>query len=132
MTLYSSTFQTHWRAIAPFLTIKNEADYDAAIERLNALLNQVGDNHEHPLYSLLETIGIVIHDYEEQHYPIPVTTGADALAFLMEEHDLRQLDLPEIGSQGVVSEILNGKRELNVRQIKALSKRFSVSPAVFI
>jgi HTH-type transcriptional regulator/antitoxin HigA len=50
----------------------------------------------------------------------------------MEEHDLRQSDLPEIGSQGVVSEILSGKRELNVRQIKELAQRFQVSPAVFI
>jgi HTH-type transcriptional regulator/antitoxin HigA len=50
----------------------------------------------------------------------------------MSEHDLRQTDLPEIGSQGVVSEVLTGKRELNTRQIKRLAKRFNVSPAVFI
>jgi HTH-type transcriptional regulator/antitoxin HigA len=40
--------------------------------------------------------------------------------------------LPEIGSQGVVSEVLAGKRELNTRQIRALAKRFGVSPAVFV
>jgi HTH-type transcriptional regulator/antitoxin HigA len=50
----------------------------------------------------------------------------------MEEHTLKQSDLSEIGSQGVVSEILNGKRELNLRQVKLLSQRFSVSPNVFI
>ena len=50
----------------------------------------------------------------------------------MEEHGLKQADLPEIGSQGIVSEVLSGKRELNVRQIRALAKRFHVSPAVFI
>lgn len=50
----------------------------------------------------------------------------------MEEHGLNQSDLSEIGSPGVVSEILNGKRELNVRQIRLLAKRFQVSPAVFI
>ena len=54
------------------------------------------------------------------------------LRFFMEEHDLTQSDLSEVGSQGVVSEILNGRRELNVRQIRALAKRFRVSPAVFI
>jgi HTH-type transcriptional regulator/antitoxin HigA len=48
------------------------------------------------------------------------------------EHDLKQSDLPEVGSQGVVSEILSGKRDLNVRQMRALAKRFGVSPAVFI
>jgi HTH-type transcriptional regulator/antitoxin HigA len=50
----------------------------------------------------------------------------------MDEHNLRQSDLPEVGSQGVVSEILSGKRELNVRQIRALAARFGVSPAVFV
>lgn len=54
------------------------------------------------------------------------------LRFFMEEHDLTQGDLPEIGSLGVVSEILSGKRELNVHQIRALARRFHVSPAVFI
>lgn len=50
----------------------------------------------------------------------------------MEEHGPAQSDLPEVGSQGVVSEVLSGKRELNVRQIRALAKRFHVSPAVFM
>jgi len=50
----------------------------------------------------------------------------------MEEHGLTQSDLPEVGSRGVVSEILSGKRELNIRQIRALAKRFRVSPAVFV
>jgi HTH-type transcriptional regulator/antitoxin HigA len=50
----------------------------------------------------------------------------------MEEHDLKQSDLPEIGSQGVVSEVLAGRRQLNIRQVKALSERFGISPAVFI
>jgi HTH-type transcriptional regulator/antitoxin HigA len=45
---------------------------------------------------------------------------------------LTQAELPEVGSQGVVSEVLSGKRELNVRQIRALAQRFRVSPAVFI
>jgi HTH-type transcriptional regulator/antitoxin HigA len=50
----------------------------------------------------------------------------------MEDHGLKQSDLPEIGSQGVISEILSGKRPFNVRQIKLLSKIFNVSPAVFM
>ena len=50
----------------------------------------------------------------------------------MREHGLRQTELPEIGSQGVVSEVLAGKRELNTRQIGRLARRFGVSSAVFI
>ena len=50
----------------------------------------------------------------------------------MDEQGLNQSDLPEVGSQGVVSEILRGRRQINVRQVRALSERFGVSPAVFI
>jgi HTH-type transcriptional regulator/antitoxin HigA len=55
-----------------------------------------------------------------------------SLKYLMREHDIRQSDLPEIGSQGVVSEVLTGKRELNVRQVNRLAKRFGVSVETFI
>jgi HTH-type transcriptional regulator/antitoxin HigA len=58
--------------------------------------------------------------------------GVQALKFLMEQHGLKQSDLSEIGSQGVVSEILMGKRELNIRQVRALSERFGVSAATFV
>ncbi len=50
----------------------------------------------------------------------------------MKQHNIKQSDLPEIGSQGVVSEILRGKRELNISQIKKLAKEFRVSPDTFI
>jgi HTH-type transcriptional regulator/antitoxin HigA len=54
------------------------------------------------------------------------------LRTLMEEHGLTRSDLFDIGSQGVVSEILSGKRELNLRRIILLSAHFGVSPAIFM
>jgi len=132
MTLVTKELQTHWTTIAPLLTIRNEREYNGAVKRLNELLDEIGDNEKHPLYSLLDTLGTIIHVYEEEHYPIPEATGADVLRFLMDEHGLSQSDLPEVGSQGVVSEILNGRRELNVRQIRSLAEKFKVSSAVFV
>lgn len=98
---------------------------------LISILDEIEDNESHPLYSLLDTLGIIIEAYDDEHYPLPHLQGIDALIYLMEEHSLSQSDLPEIGSQGVVSEILNSKRQLNVRQIQALAHRFGVSPATF-
>ena len=117
--------------MSALLRIQNKQDYDLALGRLNSLIDEVGTDEGHPLYSLLDTLGTVVHAWEEQHYPMPKLEGAEALRFLMEEHNLTQSELPEVGSQGVVSEILGGKRVLNVRQICALSERFGVSPAVF-
>lgn len=132
MTFATPELQTHWQTIAPVLTIRNEREYNVAVKRLNELLDEIGADEKHPLYSLLDTLGTLIEAYEEEHHPIPEANGSDVLRFLMDEHGLTQSDLPEVGSQGVVSEILNGKRELNVRQIRKLAERFHVSPAAFM
>jgi HTH-type transcriptional regulator/antitoxin HigA len=132
MTLVFQDIQNHWVAIDPLLSIRNEQEYDLAVERLNNLLDEIGTDEYHPLYTLLDTLGILIHAYEEQHYPMPECKGSEILHSLMEEHDLSKADLPELGSVQVVSDILQGKQELNVKQIRALAERFHVSPAVFI
>ena len=77
-------------------------------------------------------LGDFIADYETRHYPKPVVTGRAMLAFLMEQQGVKQAELPEVGTQGVVSEVLSGKRELTTRHIKALSVRFDVPAAVFL
>jgi len=102
------------------------------VNLLDSLIDEVGNSENHPLSSLMETIGSLIETYESQYINEIEGNPIDTLNTLMEEHGLKQSDLPEIGSQGVVSEILSGKRQLNVRQIKILSKHFKVSPAVFI
>ena len=109
-----------------------EEQYDNAVRILDELIDQVGEDENHPLASLMEILGTLIENYESQHFPETSSDPVGVLTFLMKEHGLKQGDLSDIGSQGVVSEILTGKRELNVRQIKALSHRFNVSPAVFL
>ena len=132
MSLLMDTVQDHWAAIGPVLSIRTEADYDRAVSVLNELIDEIGTNEQHPLYDFLDTLGTIAAAYEAEHLELPAAGGAEVLAFLMEEHDLRQADLPEVGSQGVVSELLRGKRELNVRQIRALAERFGVSPGGFV
>lgn len=124
--------QEQWSVIAPILTIRNEQDYDQAVERLNRLLDEVGTNEGHPLYTLLDTLGIVIEAYEETHHSIPDSGSIDILTYLMEEHTLCESDLPEIGTEETVIAVLTKKKELNLDQIRALANRFSVSPSVFI
>ncbi len=122
-----------WPDIQPIFSVPhNEKDYNKLVNLLDKLIDEVGNNENHPLSSLMETIGSLIETYESQYILELEGNPMDTLNALMEEHGLKQSDLSEIGSQGVVSEILSGKRQLNVRQIKLLSKRFKVSPAVFI
>lgn len=112
--------------------IRDDAHYARMTTILEALLDETQGNENHPAMGLVDIVGDLIEDYEEKHHPLPEATGVQALRFLMEQYGLKQNDLPEIGSQGVVSEILAGKRELNVRQVRALSERFGVSAATFV
>ena len=122
-----------WPDIQPIFSVPhNEKDYNILVNFLDNLIDEVGNKESHPLASLMETIGSLIETYESQYINDIEGNAIDVLNVLMEEHGLKQSDLSEIGSQGVVSEILSGKRQLNVRQIKILSKRFKVSPAAFI
>ena len=130
--MLTTDLKSHWPIIRPLLTIRNEREYDRAVKLLSELLDEIGTNERHPLYSFMDTLGTLIEAYEEEHYPAPASSGVDMLRYLMEEYGLAQSELREIGSQGVVSEVLNGKRELNIRQVRALAKRFHVSPAVFV
>ena len=114
------------------LAIRTEREYDTAVERLNALVDEVGDNTKDARYRLIETLSVLIEAYDREHHSLPEASGVEVLRFLMEEHGLTQKDLPEIGSQGVVSEVLAGRRRLNVRQIQALAARFGVDAGAFI
>ncbi|TXH67785.1 MAG: transcriptional regulator [Thiothrix sp.] len=123
----------HWQYVAPALTApQTEADYEALVEALDAVLDAGGADETHPLASLADRMGDLIAQYEDEHLPAIPATGVDAIKFLMESHGLDQGDLPEVASQGVMSELLRGKRELNLRQIKALSTRFKVPVSVFV
>lgn len=112
--------------------IQDETHYEQMTAILENLLDEASGDESHPAMGLIDIVGELISSYENRHYPLPPATGLQALKFLMEQHGLKQSELPEVGSQGVVSEILAGKRELNIRQVRALSKRFKVSPATFI
>ena len=121
-----------WRALVPFLSVPQaENDYDNLAAFLDHLIDEVGNDESHPLSTLMDTVGTLIEAYDREHFSFSEGSPIEALKYLMKEHGLTQSDLSELGSQGVVSEILTGKRFLSVRQIKALSKRFQLSPLTF-
>ena len=94
--------------------------------------DRFGVDEHHPIFSLVDVVADRIREYEDRVHPWPdTTTPASLLAYLMAERGLKQSELPEVGPQSVVSEVLSGKRALNVRQAKALAVRFQVPMEVF-
>ena len=121
-----------FRAATDISPIRDEGHYARMTKILECLLDEAGSDESHPIMGLVDIVADLIDDYESEFQPLPQTNGVDALKFLMEQHKLKQADLCQIGSQGVVSEILTGKRELNLRQVRALSERFGVSADTFL
>jgi HTH-type transcriptional regulator / antitoxin HigA len=106
-------------------------EYEALASLLDQVLRLTKYEEEHPLNIIVDALSELIAAYDAEHGGVPQASPPEVLKFLMEQHDLKQSDMKEIGSQGVVSEVLSGRRQLNSRQIKALAKRFNVSPSVF-
>ena len=85
------------RAQVPLSPIETEQEYDNAANALNELLDAGGADEHHPLAVLVTLLSDFIADYEDKHTPRTTVTGRTMLAFLMEQHGLKQADLSEIG-----------------------------------
>jgi len=127
--------RSHWTALQNTTgigRIHDDDDYSRMVELADALIDSGLACDDGELSELFAWVSGLISDYDETHHTLPLASPVDMLRFFMEQHGLNQSDLPEIGSQGVVSEILAGRRMLNTRQITALVARFGVSADVFI
>ena len=112
--------------------IRDEAHYEVLLSFVDECFERFGADEHHPLFALVDLVSERIREYEAHVHPWPDTATPGALlAYLMREHGLKQTDLPDVGTQSVISELISGKRALNLRQVKALAQRFQVPMEVF-
>ena len=122
---------------ASFITkICNEADYEAALELMDDLVDDYDEQKP-----LIEILSISIEKWEEESAEFSefntqiksLDSGVSVLRVLMDQHRLKTTDFnDEIGGKSMVSMILNNKRKLSLEHIKALANRFSIPPQLFI
>jgi HTH-type transcriptional regulator/antitoxin HigA len=120
--------QTH----AQLRPIRDDVDFARMQAYANLLADSVGDDEEHPLYSLFEIVMELIERWEAVHVTIPTAPPREVLRFLLEANGLKQKDLAEIASKTLVSDILAGRREISKRLAKSLAARFHVDIGAFI
>lgn len=127
------TALAHWTYVAPLLKpAKTKAQYLRLVESLDAVLDAGGADESNPLARLAAMLGDLVSAYEKAHHPMPPAMSAiETLRWFMARDRLRQSDLPEIGNQAKVSEILSGRRAINLRQARALAARFGVPLELF-
>jgi HTH-type transcriptional regulator / antitoxin HigA len=110
--------------------IETEAENEAAILLAESLEQRQRTPEED---ALLELLIILIEKFEETSYPLPNLEADRMLRHLMEARNMKQEKLVGvIGSRGVVSEIVNGKRSISKAQAKILGELFHISPSLFI
>ena len=112
------------------MPIKTELDHQKALLRLKKIFDApVGS----PESDEADILGLIIDEYEKQHYPVDAPDPIEAIKIRMEEMQLKQVDLiPEIGGKSRVSEILKRKRKLTVGMIRKLTTRLNLSASLLI
>ncbi len=124
---------------APILAhIHGETEYEAALEFIEVLMDLIGDHPQDPRWGLLEIATKAVDVYEAQNYPEldelseQHHSSVAVLRVLMDQYRLGKSDFPEIGNQQAVEEVMEGKKDMTIGQVKALSTRFNIDPALFL
>jgi len=113
-------------------SVHSAEDYAQASATIAALLDEVGDNENHPLAEVLDYLADQVKAYEDENFQIPQAQPSEVLRFLMEQHDLKQDDLGDCAPQNRISDMLSGKRAISKEIAKRLAQRFHVRADVFL
>ena len=110
--------------------IKTESDYNQALERLEKFFDA---KKETPEGDELELLGMLIEQYENEHFPIALPDPIEAIKFRMDQMGYNQNDLARIiGFKSRASEILNRKRKLSLEMIRQIHEKLNIPTDVLI
>jgi HTH-type transcriptional regulator / antitoxin HigA len=112
--------------------IETEEENEFYLTEVSKLM-QLGENLSPAQEQLLRLLVNLIENFENQYYQLNPATPLEILQEFVSDRGLKQKDLlPVFGSQGIASEVLNGKRSISKAQAKALGEFFKVSPTLFL
>jgi len=112
--------------------IKTDADYEAVLSEIDALMEQDPD-HGTPEADRLALLTLLVEDYESKLFGATLPDPMEAIKFRMEQQKLTHRDLvPYIGTRSKVSEVLSGKRPLTLAMIRALHSGLGIPAEVLL
>ncbi len=130
-TIDRQTYANLLAEIQP-VAIETEEENERMLAEVEKLMN-FGEDLTPEQEQLLKLLVALIEQFEDQYYQLNPATPYEVLNELMLARSLKQSDLVGIlGSKGVTSEVINGKRGISKAQAKALGEFFHVSPALFL
>jgi HTH-type transcriptional regulator / antitoxin HigA len=112
------------------LPIKTEADYQKALEEIEALFDAAPNTTE---FDRLDILSTLVEAYEKKHYPIDLPDPIAAIEYYMESRGWSRRELePYIGSRARVSEVLSRKRSLSLEMIRRLHQELGIPAEILI
>lgn len=110
--------------------IRNDADHERALREISRHWDAPEGSEEE---AYMDAMATLVDRYEREHYPIPRATPLEVLKFMMEQNGRTQADLARLlDSRPRASEILNGKRELTLDQIRLLVREWHIPAGALI
>ncbi|MCP4329765.1 MAG: hypothetical protein GY791_15160 [Alphaproteobacteria bacterium] len=110
--------------------IKTEADYAAALARIERLMDAAPDTKKGDELDILTTLVVA---YEEKNHSIEAPDPVAAIRFRMEQQGFKQADLAAVlKSAPRASEVLNRKRALSMDMVRALHQQWQIPAEVLI
>jgi len=121
-----------FKKVVGVTSVRSEDDYAQARATIDALLDEVGDDDDHPLADVLDFLSDQVRAYEDDNVKTPAAAPNEVLRFLMDQHGLQQEDLQDCAPQSRISDILRGKRSISKEIAKRLARRFHVHADIFL
>jgi len=116
----------------PIRVLHTEAEYEAALTEYEAYFDKEPAEGS-PEADRFELLGLVIAKYEDEHLPMPAAAPLEVLRFAMDQQGLSQSDLAALlGSRSRASEILSGRRDLTLAQIRTLAKAWRIPASLLV
>jgi HTH-type transcriptional regulator/antitoxin HigA len=110
--------------------IKTEADYDVALERIDAIFEAAPST---PEGDELEVLLLLVKAYEDEHHPVPLPDPIEAIKLSMQERGWKTKDLvPLLGSKSYVSQVLNRKKPLTAQMMRTLHRQLGVPAEILL
>jgi HTH-type transcriptional regulator/antitoxin HigA len=113
-------------------TLLNETEYEEALREVRPYFeNEPDADTIEAAHS--DALMLLIEEYEARHYPIPHASPVEVLKSVMTANNYTRDDLIKIiGSKSRVADLLNGRREINIDQIRKISRAWNVPAGALV
>ncbi|QEE46953.1 helix-turn-helix domain-containing protein [Rhizobium sp. WL3] len=113
-------------------TLADDAEYRAALAAIRPYFEV--EPEEGTLEAAhFDALALLIEEYEDRHYPLPKAEPVEVIKAVMAAKNLSRADLVEVlGSKSRAADLLNGRREINLDQIRKISRAWGISAGALI